>query len=148
VAAEAEDRVLVDGFGWDLDASGTHDCDLVGDGEDFFLLAGDNDDCDTVSVRQFSDDAVDLGLGGDVDTFGGLVEQQYFRFLHEDFAQECLLLVAAGESFDRSGGVAADVQGAQDVMCGLSGGGAADDAEARLSGRPGCGRDELRGPSV
>jgi hypothetical protein len=56
-----------------------HDEDAVGEGEEFGHLAGDEQDGEA-RVGGFADEAVDLGLGADVDAAGWLVEEEDFRW--------------------------------------------------------------------
>src|SRR6185503_9244647 len=78
------------------EASLAEDEDAVGEGEELGHLAGDEEDR-SAGVGGFADEAVDLGLGADVDSAGGLVEQQDAGALAHPSGDEELLLVAAGE---------------------------------------------------
>jgi hypothetical protein len=56
-------------------------------------------------VREVCDQAVDLGLGADVDAARGLVEKQHAAAAQKPAGEHHLLLVAAGELADDAVGV-------------------------------------------
>ena len=60
-------------------------------------LGGDHDARPMPVGGQLGDQAVDLGLGADVDAARGLVEQQDAALAQQPARQHDLLLVAAGE---------------------------------------------------
>ena len=78
------------------DAAVADDQDGVGEAEDFFDLAGDDDD-GVAGGGEAADEGVDLGAGADIDTAGRLIEQQHSRAVHEPAGEEDLLLVSSGE---------------------------------------------------
>src|SRR5829696_3756331 len=105
-----------------------HLLELRGDEQDAKAFAG-----------QVVDQALDLGLGPDVDPPGWLVEDQHLGVEAEDPGQEHLLLVAAGELGDRlvgAGGLdpeAADERGDELVLAAL--GHEASPSEGRQRGQ-------------
>ena len=82
------------------DAAVGDDEHAVGEAEHLLDLARHHDDRGA-GVGEPTDEGVDLGAGADVDTAGGLVEQQHAGAVHEPAGQHDLLLVAARE---RAGG--------------------------------------------
>lgn len=75
------------------------DDDAVGALDEFFDVGGDEQDGEALP-GEFVDEALDLGLGADVDAAGGFVEQQHLGLQAEPAGEEYLLLVAAGEFAD------------------------------------------------
>ena len=71
-----------------------HDQDPVGHREHLRQLGGDHQDCHAL-VRQRGQEAVDLGLGADVDPAGRLVDDQQPWLAGEPLREYHLLLVAA-----------------------------------------------------
>ena len=72
----------------------------VGEADEFGKIGGDDQHAGA-GVRQRADLAVDVGLGGDVDPDGRLIEDDDLRFPDQPFRQRDLLLVAAAERADR-----------------------------------------------
>ena len=70
VASRAGERGGQAAFGEDEDA--------VADGQQLGQLAGGHDDADPLA-HEAVDQAVELGLGADIDAAGGIVEQQDLR---------------------------------------------------------------------
>lgn len=75
------------------------DDDAVGALDEFLDVGGDEQDGEAFA-GEVVDEALDLGLGADVDAPGGLVEQQDLGLQAEPAGQQDLLLVAAGEFAD------------------------------------------------
>ena len=76
-----------------------HHQDAVAHAQDLRQLARDHQDRQAL-LRELAHQAVDLGLGADVDAAGRLVQDQDARLGREPFAEHHLLLVAAGELAD------------------------------------------------
>ena len=77
-----------------------HRDDAVGDRQDLRQLRADRDDRDA-AARHAVEQLVDLGLGGDVDAAGRLVDDQDLGLERQPARQHHLLLVAAGEVADQ-----------------------------------------------
>ena len=84
------------------EAALAHDEHAVGEGEDLGQLGGDDQDGHAVA-GQLGEQAVDLGLGADVDPAGRLVDDEQRRLAGQPLGQHDLLLVAAREQRDRAG---------------------------------------------
>ena len=100
---QVEDPVLVDLFGRSFvdDPPFADDQDPVGETEHLLHLARHHDDGDAAR-GQGPDQGVDLAAGADVDTAGGLVEQQHPAVAQQPAGQHDLLLVAAGQGAHRA----------------------------------------------
>ncbi len=78
------------------DAAFVHHDRAVGQADDFFHLAGREQNGDALA-GQLIHEFIDFFLRADVDAAGRLVEQQQFRLQAKPFAEHDLLLVAAGK---------------------------------------------------
>ena len=76
-----------------------HDGDAVADIQHLLHIAADHED-DGAAVGEGAHEAVDLGLGTDIDAAGGFVQDHDARVHGEPFAEDDLLLVAAAEIKD------------------------------------------------
>ena len=74
-----------------------HDEHAVAHAEHFRQFARDHQDGDA-RAGELAHQAVDLGLGADVDAARRLVEDEELRIVGEPLAEHDLLLVAAGEA--------------------------------------------------
>lgn len=81
------------------DRAAAQDDDAVGALDEFLDVGGDEQDGEALA-GEVVDEALDLGLGADVDAAGGFVEQQDLGLQAEPAGQQDLLLVAAGELAD------------------------------------------------
>ena len=76
-----------------------HHQHAVADADDLRQLARDHDDADAVA-GELVDEAVDFGLGADIDAAGRLVEDQHLGLGLEQAREQHLLLIAAGQAAD------------------------------------------------
>lgn len=81
------------------DRAAAQDDDAVGALDEFLDVGGDEQDGEALAGKVV-DEALDLGLGTDVDAAGGFVEQQDLGLKAEPAGQQDLLLVASGEFAD------------------------------------------------
>ena len=82
------------------DAAGSHHQDAVRQAYQFSHLGRDQEDRHAVGGKAL-DEAVDLGLGADVDAAGRLVQDQDLRLAGDPAGEDNLLLVAARQLADR-----------------------------------------------
>lgn len=90
-----------------------HDGYAVADSEQFGqVTADDQDGAGVLRVAgELVDEFVDCGFSGDVDTPGGFIEEEDFRFTFQEAGERDFLLVTAGEGGGFLGGaLAADAE--------------------------------------
>ena len=95
---EAHDVLLGEPVALDLaaDQALAHDEHAVAEADQLGQLGRDDDDADAVA-GQIAEDAVDLGLGADIDAAGRLIEKDDARVDRQHLGDGDLLLVAARE---------------------------------------------------
>ena len=97
------------------EAAGAEDVQAVGEVVNLGQVGRDQENAGA-RVQELGEDAVDLGLGADVDADGGLVEDEQVGAVAEPFADDDLLLVAARQGGGGDTGGAGDDAHALDLF--------------------------------
>src|SRR6266516_2572707 len=102
-----------------LHAAARHDDNAMAYIHELRELRRDHDHGRTL-FGETMDQAIDLGLGADVDAASGLVEDQNVGVRQHPFTDDDLLLIAAGDGAYRRLQIAAKVEPRSHVLCGAA----------------------------